>query len=87
MATFKAEVRNKRADGTYNVRIRLTHNGTVRRIPTNVFVVQADITKGKKIRNARILKQCDELIAKGYDAWARSDSPLAPCPSTRLRSG
>jgi hypothetical protein len=25
MATFKTEIQNKRADGTYNVRIRLTH--------------------------------------------------------------
>ena len=68
MATFKAEVQNKRADGTYNVRIRLTHNGAVRRISTNVFVVQADVTKGKKIKNARILKRCDELIARCRDA-------------------
>jgi len=43
MATFKAEVQNKRADGTYNVRIRVTHNRDVRRMSTNIYAKQGDL--------------------------------------------
>jgi hypothetical protein len=36
MATFKAEVQKhqKRKDKTWNVKIRITHNRVVRRLPT-----------------------------------------------------
>ncbi len=40
MLTFKAEIlKNKqKADGTYNVKIRMTHNREVKRLSTNIFV-------------------------------------------------
>lgn len=67
MATFKAEIQNRRADGTYNVRIRVTHNRVVRRISTNIYVTDADLTKGGKIKNPTILSHCEALIRKCRD--------------------
>lgn len=64
MATFKAEVQNKRADGTYNVRIRVIHNRETRRLSTQIFVTDADLTRGLKIKNIKVLEQCEGLIAK-----------------------
>lgn len=64
MATFKAEIQNKRADGTYNVRIRVIHNRETRRLSTHIFVTDADLTRGLKIKNIKVLEQCEELIAK-----------------------
>lgn len=64
MATFKAEVQNKRADGTYNVRIRVTHNREVRRISTNLFITDDDLTRSLKIKNVNIIEKCDDLIKK-----------------------
>lgn len=64
MATFKAEVQNKRADGTYNVRIRVIHNRETRRLSTHIFVTDADLTRGLKIKNIKVLEQCEGLIAK-----------------------
>ncbi len=64
MATFKAEIQNKRADGTYNVRIRVTHNRIVRRLSTNIYVTSQDLTRSGKIKNAKVIDQCEGLIAK-----------------------
>jgi integrase len=62
MATFKIEIQNKRADGTYNLRIRITHGGEVRRISTNLYASAADLTKGGKIKNAVLLGQANALV-------------------------
>jgi hypothetical protein len=62
MATFKIETQNKRADGTYNLRIRITHGGEVRRISTNLYASAADLTKGGKIKNAVLPGQANALI-------------------------
>ena len=64
MATFKAEVQNKRADGTYNVRIRVIHNSQVRRISTNIYAKQSDLTKGLKIKNPDIINASNMLISR-----------------------
>jgi len=63
MATFKAEVQNKRADGTYNVRIRVTHNRQVRRLSTNIYAKQGDLTKGLNIKNPEIINASNKLIS------------------------
>jgi len=62
MATFKAEVQNKRADGTYNVRIRVIHESQVRRISTNIYASPEDVTKSLKIKNQSILTDTDSII-------------------------
>lgn len=67
MATFKAEVQNKRADGTYNVRIRVTHNRQVRRLSTHLYVTSVDLTRSLKIKNDTIIKQCNDLLDKCRD--------------------
>lgn len=64
MATFKPEVQNKRADGTYNVRIRITHNRVVRRLSTNIYVTGDDLTRSLKIKNQKVLDQCEDLIRR-----------------------
>lgn len=64
MATFKALIKkgNKRADGTWNVVIRFTHNSKVRFIPTTMYVTKKDITASFKIKNANILDRCNDII-------------------------
>lgn len=64
MATFKAVIKkgNKRADGTWNVVIRFTHNSKVRFIPTTMYVNKKDITASCKIKNANILDRCNDII-------------------------
>lgn len=67
MATFKAVIKrgNKRADGTWNVVIRFTHETKVRFIPTTMYVTKKDITASFKIKNVNILDRCNDLI-KAY---------------------
>jgi integrase len=74
MATFKAEIQNRRADGTYQVRIRVTHNRVVRRISTHLFVTAADLTRGLKIKNTFIIEKYNALISKCRDACNNIDN-------------
>ncbi|MCI6701978.1 MAG: phage integrase SAM-like domain-containing protein [Prevotella sp.] len=64
MATFKALIKkgNKRADGTWNVVIRFTHESKVRFIPTTMYVTKKDVTFSFKIKNVQILDRCEDLI-------------------------
>ena len=64
MATLKAVILkpDKRADGTWNVKIRITHNRAIRNIPTSMYVSKGDLTASMKIKNRAILDKCDDLI-------------------------
>ncbi len=62
MATFKAVVQDKRKDGTYQIKIRITHNRVVRRLATNIFVHSSGVTRGLKIKDQDVIDQADELI-------------------------
>ena len=64
MATFKALIKkgNKRADNTWNVVIRFTHQSKVRFIPTMMYINKSDITTSYKIKNANIIDKCNDLI-------------------------
>jgi hypothetical protein len=92
MATFKTEIQNKRADGTYNIRIRITHNREIRRLSTHIFVTDADLTRRLKIKNVRVLEQCEGLIAKcrnicndlGYEATVLPINDLVDRIKARL---
>ncbi|MDR1884009.1 MAG: site-specific integrase [Prevotella sp.] len=84
MATFKAEVQNKRADGTYNVRIRVTHNREIRRLSTNLYVTEADLTRSRKIKNVNIQEKCDDLIRKCRESCNNSDFELFDMPIDEL---
>lgn len=63
MATFKALVQYKKADGTYNVKIRVTHGQRVHYIATQLFVTDADLTKSKKIKSVKVLEECERIVA------------------------
>ena len=64
MATFKAEVRldHLREDNTYPIRIRITHNRKVKRIPTSIYIDKKDVTKSGKIKNQQIVDQLEDII-------------------------
>lgn len=66
MITFKAIVipNNRRKDGTYPVKIRVTFKGVTRRLPTTMVCRQADLTRSLRIKNADILNKSDELIGQ-----------------------
>ena len=67
MVTFKALVlsHQKRRDGTYNVKIRVTHNRKHKYIKTALYAGKNDLTKSLKIKNYLILDATDEII-KAY---------------------
>lgn len=51
-----------RADKTWNVLIRVTHNRVVRYISTTEYVTKKELTPSFKIKNQNIVDKCDELI-------------------------
>lgn len=67
MITFKPEVfsHQRRKDGTYNVKIRVTFNRQVRRIPTNLFCSQSDLTRSLKLKDGNLINKangiCNEM--------------------------
>lgn len=65
MATFKAEVyaHQKKKDGTYNIKIRVTHNQQKRYLATPYYITKDDITqKTFKIKNQYYIDKTDEII-------------------------
>ena len=66
MATFKALIRKDklRADKTWNVFIRFTHNRKVRYIQTTMYVTRKDLTASLRIKNQAIIDKCDMLVAR-----------------------
>lgn len=74
MTTFKALIlpHHKREDGTYNVKIRVTHNRKVKYIRTPHYVSPLDVSRRKrngkeelKIKNQAIIDMMDSIIL-GY---------------------
>ena len=65
--TFKAVVyaHHKKENGTYNVKIRVTHNRKRKHIATNIFVTKDDLTRGLKIKSQNILDKL-KLEIDGY---------------------
>lgn len=74
--TFKAVVyaHHRKSDGTYNVKIRVTHNRQKRHISTNVFVTAKDLTRGLKIKNAAIADQ----LKKEVEQYQRITATIPP---------
>lgn len=66
MATFKAEVyaHQKRADGTYNIKIRVTHKTRKKYLATPWYVGKEDLTRGLKLKNQRYIDMVDELVKR-----------------------
>lgn len=67
MATFKAEIyaHHKKRDGTYNIKIRVTHNRQKRYLDTPYYITKEDVTqKTFKIKNQYYIDKTDEIIKK-----------------------
>lgn len=65
MLTIKAEVPTGRVrnDGTYNVKIRFTKDRVVKRISTDLFATNEDLTTDSKLKEESIIKQeADRLV-------------------------
>lgn len=64
MLTFKAEIlkSEQKSDGTYNVKIRMTYNREVKRLATNIFVRQEDLTKSFKLKNPKSIQEADAIV-------------------------
>jgi integrase len=62
--TFKAVVYadNKKQDGTYNVKIRVTHNRRSLKVSTNIYVFPDDLGRKLQIKNQETIDQTDDLI-------------------------
>ena len=65
MATFKPIVRQyRRADGTYRVYIRVTHNRQHRDLPSPFYVTPDQITRGFKIKDEAINDKLEQEVRK-----------------------
>jgi integrase len=67
MVTVKATLlkHNQKADGTYNVKIRITHNRVSRYLDTNHFVASKQLNKKLEIKDSVINLQVDKTL-NGY---------------------
>lgn len=70
MITFKPVIiqGNRRKDGTWPVKIRVTFKGASRRLPTTLTCTAADLTRTGRIKNATILERADEVVRKMREA-------------------
>jgi len=66
MATFKAEVyaHQKKADGTYNIKIRVTHKQRKKYLATPWYVGKEDLTRSLKLKNQRYIDMVDDVIKR-----------------------
>ena len=93
MATIIPEIQNKRADGTYNIRIRVTHNRQMRRLSTNLYASSEDLTKSLKIKNANLIDQTNAIVSQcrkicnnlGYAIAEMSIDELTEIIKSRLK--
>ena len=72
MLTIRAEVEKGkvRNDGTYNVRIRFTKDRVVKRISTDLFATNEDLTTDSKLKEESIIKQeADRLVLHYRMLW------------------
>ena len=67
MLTIRAEVLKdkKRADGTYNVKVRFIKDKKVKRVSTDLFATDADLTADFRLKEESIIKQeADRLVLR-----------------------
>lgn len=64
MATFKAEIyaHQKRADGTYNIKIRVTHKTRKKYLSTPWYVGKEDLTRTLKLKNQKYIDMVEDLL-------------------------
>lgn len=73
MATFKPAVKYKRADGTYIVYIRCTHNRKIDYIKTSMYVTDKQLKK-KEIVDFEIIGKCAVQISEYITKLNREDN-------------
>lgn len=73
MATFKAVVRKKRADGFYPVYIRIVHRSRMGYIKTDKLVSDKQIQKSGEIKDAVVNDFCSREILRYTDMVNRKD--------------
>lgn len=63
MATFKTCVfkNHLRKNGTYNVKLRITHNRQTRKISTPYYVEAKDVTQELEIKDSELFNLCEDL--------------------------
>lgn len=76
MATFKAEVQNRRKDGTYNVKIRVTHNRQKKYISTSLYVTDKELTRSLKIKDVAFKDATDAIIKQYRDLCNKHSDKL-----------
>ena len=73
MATFKAAVKYQRADGFYQVYIRVTHHTKIAYMRTDKMVDKKGITKDKGVKDPFVLQYCTNKIAEYIDMLNKKD--------------
>lgn len=61
---------NRRKDGTYNVKLRLTWKGRSRYLATNIMVGKSDLTRSLKIKSPDVLDACARLVRETREPLA-----------------
>lgn len=66
MPTFKAEVyaHQKRADGTYNIKIRVTHKQRKKYLSTPWYVGKEDLTRTLKLKNHKYIDMVEDVLRR-----------------------
>lgn len=67
MATFKPSIKKQRADGLYQVYIRVIHKRKISYIITSKVVSEKGLTKDKEIKDPYVLQYCSSRIAYYID--------------------
>lgn len=85
MTTFKAVVGPAKKDGTYNVKIRMTHNAVVKYIPTALCVERGQLRRNGEIKDPDVIDAVTtRYIRRMRSAVQSLDSPEA-IPADRLK--
>ena len=67
MATFAAVIlkHRKKSNGTYNLKIRISHNNKKKYLPTQIYVTESDLTKKKlTLKQGGAMIAANEIIAR-----------------------
>lgn len=67
MATFKIEIQKEKKDGTRNIKIILIHKRKLKRIPTDIYITKADLTRSGKLKNQAIIDRVADEIKELRD--------------------
>lgn len=81
MATFKAIVRRKRADGLYPVYIRICHKERMGYIKTDKIVSAKSVTKTGEIKDALVNEFCSREILRYTNLTNQKDLTTVPTKS------